>query len=69
MASTRPSNIASSILLIHFIHVFLCPIDVAGVIDVAVRSVSRHNYPYLRSLDQEIDFADIGISTPSAKLI
>ena len=25
--------------------------------------------PYLRSLDQENDYADIGISVPSAKLI
>ena len=33
------------------------------------RSVPEHNHPYLRSLDQEIDCADIGISVPSAKLI
>jgi len=34
-ALTRPSNIASSILSVHLICVFLCPIGVAGVAGVA----------------------------------
>ena len=34
--SERPSNVASSILSVHLIRVFLCPAGVAGVAGVAV---------------------------------